>query len=83
MQAGLYSHFIDFAIDSRGNDVNGFPESMRGATSLAMEHRIGFALAQGFTHFAQKGKVLALFSRFHSETERRLCHAQDQLDKIR
>ena len=83
LQAGLYSRFVQQAIDEECSEAEAFPEPLREETPFNREQRLGFALAQSFTKNAIKGKVLALFARFHSDAKRNLRRDQEQFDLIR
>ena len=83
LQAGLYSRFVQQAIEEGFSESEPFPEPMREETPFNREQRLGFALADSFTKNALQGKVLALFSRFQTEAKRNLRRDQEQFDRIR
>jgi len=83
LQAGLYTLLVESAVQNRYSEIEAFPEIMRGDSPLSLEQRLCFVLAQSFIKYAQSGKALEFFYRYHTQAKRNLRHDQQQFDRIR
>ena len=83
IESGLFSQAVDEAWDLGYKNLNAYPEKMRDDSDLAIEQRLNFILAAGFIRMAEKKQLLPMFSRFQTQAERQLRHAQEQFDRLR
>ena len=83
LQAGLYTQFVQQGLAGEFAEAEAFPEAIRDENPAYREQRLNLVLADSFTKYALKGKVLGFFCRFYNEAKRNLRRDQEMFDRIR